>query len=204
MVCPDHPHPGTGMQRLIASMAVAAILASACGASRATLPAGIPGTVSPSTTPELASPTATPSASQANGSGNPLATPTPPASHDPANMTPPPQLPHGFSGVILHGGDCFDMDGWRMGNTPDCDLYLDQNLVLAPVNGAVIASKGVEMPPSLFDCREADLVPSPVAPELNSYLCLRTNQGVYGFLVQREDRPTAPAGRIVIDYWLYK
>ena len=205
------PASRTGMHRLIAPIAVAGILASGCGATATVTPTTVASDTalsSASATATMLTPTSTPTStpsstdSGAAGSGHASASPT--ATVDPVDQTAPPQLPKGFSGVVLGAGECFDMDAWAIGQGPNCDLQIDDKLVMHPVSGAVIASKSQRSAPSLFDCRSVDLATAPVAPDLNSYLCLRTSQGTYGFVVQREDRPTAPSGRIVIDYWLYK
>jgi hypothetical protein len=197
--------------RLIAPIAVAGILASGCGATATVAPTtvasdtALPSASATATTlTPTATPTSTPSStgSGAAGSGDVSASPT--ATVDPVDRTAPPKLPKGSAGVVLKAGECFDMDDWVIGPGPNCDLQIDDKLVMHPVSGAIIASKSQRSAPSLFDCRSADLETAPVAPDLNSYLCLRTSQGTYGFVVQREDRPTAPSGRIVIDYWLYK
>ena len=204
----------TGMHRLIAPIAIAGILASGCGGSATTNP----GTAGTSGTPSLGpavtgTPKAVSSARSTSGAGKASPTPARPASLAPGDRTAPPTLPRGHVNVIVHEGDCFDLDAWAI--TPvapgatakmpsGCDLHLNDSLFLEPVNGAVIAAKGRKTKPTLFDCQAADLGATLVAPDLDSYLCLRTNARTYGFVVEREDRPTAPAGRIVIDFWLYK
>jgi hypothetical protein len=209
------------MQRLIAPIAMAGILASGCGAAATATPTATT-TALPTDTPSLAAtatatatpaPTADASGSAAASgslvaSGSAVASATAGPTLEPGNQTPPPKLPKGNAGVILKVGDCFDMDAWVVtaGPTPGltCDLRLNDDLFMEPVNAARLAGKSQATTPTLFDCQAADLGRAPVAPGLNTYLCLRTNAGAIGFVVQREDRPTAPEGRIIVDYWLYK
>jgi hypothetical protein len=192
------PAPWTGVQRLIAPIALAGVLASGCGTASATVPILLSGSALPSDT-------ASPSPSVEASPSSPAATPSPTVapSHNPADLTAPPNLPHGYHGVIIGAGECFDLDEMDKLSDSGCDLYLDDTLVINPRNGTVMAQQGQLLPPSLFECRAAAMVSSPIAPRLDSYMCLKTSQARYGFLVQREDKPTAPPGRIVIDYWLY-
>jgi hypothetical protein len=121
-----------------------------------------------------------------------------------ADVFAPPELPPGYTGVIFKIGDCFDMDMWGMVHDARCDLRLDANRIVTPVNGAFLSGHGRLAAPSRNACLAEGLLAQPAAPNTNIYLCAKTNQGLYGFFVQRADTPFAPAGRMVFDYWIFR
>jgi hypothetical protein len=121
-----------------------------------------------------------------------------------ADLFAPNNLPPGYTGVIFKVGDCFDMDLWGMVHDARCDLRLDANLIVTPLNGALISGHGRLAAPSLHACQADPLLANHLAPNSNIYLCVRTNQGAYGFFVQRPDTPFAEGPRMIFDYWLFK
>jgi hypothetical protein len=121
-----------------------------------------------------------------------------------ADMFAPNPLGPGYTGVIFKVGDCFDMDLWGMVHDHRCDFRLDANLIVTPVNDALISNHGRQAAPSLHTCQADQLLANPVAPNTNIYLCVRTNLGIYGFFVQRQDTPFADGPRMIFDYWIFK
>jgi hypothetical protein len=174
-----------------ATTVMAVLLAAGCASSAATVSPGATSsaaTVSPATTAIGATPS--PAAS-------PAASPT--------DATAPSPLPFGYTGLIFNEGDCWDMDTGAMVADASCDFRLDQVLIMTPQNGALISGSGLPAAPSLAACMaDPGLLPDRLAPNTDIYLCTRTNQGVYGFVVERHDAPGAPSTRLILDYWLYK
>jgi hypothetical protein len=174
--------------RAALSTAVAVLLVAGCQSSGAT--------ASPSASAASLAPTPTPSASPTIG-------PSP----SPTEAIAPSPLPLGYTGLIWNEGECWDMDSGAMVAVADasCDFRLDHILTVVPRNGALISGHGRFDPPSLATCTaDAGLLPDLLAPNGGIYLCTKTSQGTYGFIIQRIDAPGAPMTRLILDYWLYK
>jgi hypothetical protein len=160
----------------------------------------VPPAAAPTQQPTVAPPTATATRQPTIPAQNA----PPPTSAALLDAQPPNMLGPGYTGVIFNIGDCFDMDQWGMVHDGRCDFRLDPNLIITPVNGALLSGHGRMAAPSLATCRGDALLAAPLAPNSNIYLCARTNLGAYGFIVQRPDSPFAPAGRMIFDYWIYR
>jgi len=176
--------------RAVALVGVFALAVSACTSSTATA-----SPVPPSATPAA---TATPT---------PSPSPTEEPSVTPADVTPPASLGIANSRLIFVEGQCWDLDMYGMvdPSDPRCDIRLDPVLIFQPMNGALISGSGRLEAPSLATCMaDSGLLPDRLAPNTDIYLCLKTNEDAYGFVVQRPDAPGAPLNRLIVDYWLYK
>ena len=51
------------------------------------------------------------------------------------------------------------------------------------------------------DCMSPDLLPDPIAPNSDLYLCLQTSEGTYGFFVMRDFQYTLD--RLIFDLYLF-
>jgi hypothetical protein len=176
--------------RVVALLGALAVAASACTSSAATA-----SPVPPSATPAA---TATPA---------PSSSATVEPSVTPADVTPPADLGIAHTRLIFVEGQCWDLDMYGMVDPADprCDIRLDPVLIFQPMNGALVSGNGLLTAPSLATCMaDSGLLPDRLAPNTDIYLCLKTNEDVYGFVVQRPDAPGAPLNRLIVDYWLYK
>lgn len=154
--------------------------------------------VPPTDTPEpLAPPTDTP---------EPLLPPT--DTPIPLDPTAPSPLPMTHTGIILNDGECYDLDD---GNAPyvldaDCDILKVPPQILRPQNGALLSGYADLTPPSLSDCMGKDFDAGDLSPNTDLYICFLSDEGHYGFFVQRSDG--APfeisAHRVIFDWWVYE
>jgi hypothetical protein len=120
----------------------------------------------------------------------------------------PSPLPAANTGIILKEGECYDLD---TGDAPyvldaDCDVLMVPIQILRPQNGAMLCGHATFDPPSLAQCQTAAYDAGDLAPNTDLYICFRSNEGRYGFLVQRHDgAPFAVAStRLVLDWWVYR
>jgi hypothetical protein len=176
--------------RALALLGALALAVSACTSSGATA-----SPVPPSATPA------------ATASPTPSPLPTEEPSVTLADVTPPANLGIAHTGLIFVEGQCWDLDMYGMvdPSDPRCDIRLDPVLIFQPMNGALVSGSGRLEAPSLATCMaDSGLLPDRLAPNTDIYLCLKTNEDVYGFVVQRPDAPGAPLNRLIVDYWLYK
>lgn len=132
----------------------------------------------------------------------PTDTPAPPP-----DVTAPSPIPASHTGIILANGECYDLD---TGNAPyvmgpQCDVLLVHPQILRPQNGAMLSGHATLDAPSRTECESAIYEAGDLAPNTDLYICFRTNEGSYGFLVQRTDgAPFAISSqRLVFDWWLY-
>jgi hypothetical protein len=162
------------------------ILALACG---------IPSTPEP------------PTATTAPPTDTPLPVPTPTDTPIPDPTAPSP-LPMTHTGIILNDDECFDLDD---GASPyvldaDCDILLVYPQILRPQNGAQLSGQATFEAPSRGDCAAAVFDPGDLAPNTDLYICFLSDEGHYGFIVQRPDG--APfdiaSHRLVFDWWVYE
>jgi hypothetical protein len=161
-----------------------------------------------------------------------FATPTPPADTPilPTDTVPPPPtntvpalppptdtpipdvnapdpLPMTHPGIILDDGECYDLDN---GHAPhmldaDCDILLVYPQILRPQNGAQLCGHATLTPPSRGDCEAAAFDSGDLAPNTDLYICFLSDEGHYGFIVQRPDGAPfeTSSHRLVLDWWVY-
>jgi len=125
----------------------------------------------------------------------------------PPDATAPSPLPASHTGIILNDGECYDLDD---GNAPyvldaDCDILLVYPLILRPQNGAQLSGYADLTPPSLGTCMGKAFDAGDLAPNTDLYICFHTDEGNYGFIVQRPDGAPfeVSSHRLVFDWWLY-
>jgi len=180
------------------------LLILACGPATSTPEPRIPPTdtpeplVPPTDTPEpLIPPTDTP---------EPLMPPT--DTPIPPDPTAPSPLPMTHTGIILNDGECYDLDN---GDVPfvldaDCDILKVPPQILRPQNGALLSGHADLTPPSLSDCMGKAFDAGDLSPNTDLYICFLSDEGHYGFFVQRPDG--APfeisAHRVIFDWWVYE
>lgn len=104
-----------------------------------------------------------------------------------------------FSSMYISTGMCYDMDVLFHTTDASCDVYLDSNSVLNPRNGGLFSGYATLMPPSLNQCKAAQLSADPIAPNSDLYMCFKTNLGKYGFFVARQ----MDANGIVFDAYVF-
>jgi len=179
----------------LAAYTVEAALTQAVQPPTVTLP---PPTEPP---PPPDTPTATPTTTQ-------VVTPPPPpvtATSTPEEVAPDP-LPMTHTGVILNVGECFDFDTGQV-SLPDqrCDLWLDANINLHEINGALLSGYATFEPPSRSHCATARHDPGydVSAVQTDLYMCVTSSEGRLGFMVAREYRGSVPYTGIVFDYWVF-
>jgi hypothetical protein len=133
--------------------------------------------------------------------------PTPTATPIPPDVTPPSPLPASHTGIILNDDECYDLDS---GDAPyvrddDCDILLVYPQILRPQNGAQLSGYADATPPSLSTCNAKVYDPGDLGPNTDRYICFFTNEGNYGFIVQRADGAPfdVASHRLVFDWWLY-
>ncbi|NOY99352.1 MAG: hypothetical protein GXP40_09170 [Chloroflexi bacterium] len=156
-------------------------------------------------------------AAQTQLAAQPSVVPPPPAtSPAPTDVSPPPTaapaetapdpLPAFNTGIILYPGDCFDLDTGSVYHnvTADCDYLMVAPFLLRPQNGALLSGYVSFEVPTLSHCQGAQLEAADLSPNSDLYMCARTNAGLYGFLVQRQDAPGAPPDRMIVDYWVFQ
>lgn len=107
-----------------------------------------------------------------------------------------------WSSMAFSRDTCYDMDVLFTADDAAADFCLDGNVILTAVNGAVISGNATLTPPSMLDCRAADLRADPVAPNTDLYICFQTNAGSYGFFVMRADQMLSD-GYIVFDAYVF-
>jgi hypothetical protein len=152
------------------------------------------------------------------GTATPTPAPLPPPSDTPApvptptdtpipDATAPSPLPMTHTGIILNDGECYDLDD---GNAPyvldaDCDILKVYPQILRPQNGALLSGYADLTPPSLSDCMGKVFDAGDLAPNTDLYICFLSDEGHYGFIVQRPDG--APfeisSHRLILDWWVY-
>lgn len=151
--------------------------------------------------------TAQPASTEPPPSDTPVPGPTSTSTPEPDETAPVP-LPASHTGIILQHGECYDLD---TGNAPyvmgpACDMLFSPPYVIQMQNGAQISGYATLTPPSLSHCVGATYEPGDLSPNTDLYLCFRTNEGHYGFIVQRPDG--APfeisSTRLVFDYWVFE
>jgi hypothetical protein len=91
-----------------------------------------------------------------------------------------------FSGMWISNGMCYDMDILFHTTDASCDVLLDNSGTLIPKNGGLFSGYATLTPPSLNQCKAAQLSADPIAPNTNLYMCFKTNLGKYGFFVARK------------------
>ena len=131
----------------------------------------------------------------------------PPTDTSVPDVNAPDPLPISHTGIILDDGECYDLDN---GHAPhvldaDCDILLVYPQILRPQNGAQLCGHATLTAPSLADCEAAAYDPGDLAPNTDLYICFLSDEGHYGFLVQRHDgAPFETAShRLVFDWWVY-
>lgn len=110
------------------------------------------------------------------------AAPPPPAATD---VFAPDPLGPLFSSMYISAGMCYDMDVLFHTTNASCDVYLDSTGLLNPRNGGLFSGYATLTPPSLNQCKAAQLSADPIAPNSDLYMCFKTNLGKYGFFVAR-------------------
>lgn len=141
----------------------------------------------------------------------PTETPPPPSPLPTATSTPeevaPNPLPMTHTGVILNVGECFDFDTGQV-SLPDqrCDLWLDANINLHQINGALLSGYATREPPSRSRCAAARHDPGydVSAVQTDLYMCVTSSEGRLGFMVARQYRGSVPFTGIVFDYWMFR
>jgi hypothetical protein len=91
-----------------------------------------------------------------------------------------------FSSMWISNGMCYDMDILFHTTDASCDVLLDNSSTLVPKNGGLFSGYATLTPPSLNQCKAAQLSPDPIAPNSDLYMCFKTNLGKYGFFVARK------------------
>lgn len=91
-----------------------------------------------------------------------------------------------FSSMWISNGMCYDMDILFHTTDASCDVLLDNNSTLIPKNGGLFSGYATLTPPSLNQCKAAQLSADPIAPNSDLYMCFKTNLGKYGFFVARK------------------
>ncbi len=104
-----------------------------------------------------------------------------------------------YSQMWFANGACYDMDVLFTDSGAACDVYLDANGVLTPRNGGLFSGYATLTPPSLNQCKAAQLSADPIAPNSDLYMCFKTNLGKYGFFVARK----IETGGIVFDAYVF-
>ncbi len=136
---------------------------------------------------EPAAPTET-SAPEAPAATDTSAPPEPTAA--PTDVYAPDPLTPGYTGLIFDFGTCYDFDAYQPASPAGAgtDACLDANGLLTPQNGALMNGYVTFEAPSKNECiaDNGNLLPDPIAPNSDLYMCLRTDQGSYGFMVMRE------------------
>ena len=134
----------------------------------------------------------------------PQATDTPSPPPTPQENAPNP-LPAMNTGIILDNGSCFNFDNGQV-SAPDaqCDAWLMDNGLLRQMNGAKISGYVTFEPPTRSDCASARYDPNDLAMQTDLYMCITSNEGLYGFMVVREYRGGVPSTGIVFDYWVFR
>ncbi len=212
------------MRRLFSLLALLALLALACGATSTLTPAPDVGNAVAQTLTALAvesiltqsAQTVESALTQAALPPPPTQTFTPPpAATDTPTVTPtatpeemaPDPLPAAYTGVILNVGECFDFDTGQV-SLPDqrCDLWLDANINLHQINGALLSGYATFTPPSRSHCVSARHDPGydVSAVQTDLYMCFTSSESRYGFMVAREYRGSIPYSGIVFDYWVFR
>ncbi|MDI6770348.1 MAG: hypothetical protein QMD04_11840 [Anaerolineales bacterium] len=111
------------------------------------------------------------------------AAPPPPTA---ADVFAPDPLGPAWSGMWFANGACYDMDVLFTDSGTACDVYLDSTGLLRPRNGGLFSGYATLTPPSLNQCKAAQLSADPIAPNSDLYMCFKTNLGKYGFFVARQ------------------
>lgn len=129
--------------------------------------------------------------------------PAPTETPDPNTIFAPNPLPAQYTGLIWEYSTCYDFDTFQpvYAADPSADACLAQNPLMTPQNGALMSGQAPLNPPSKGYCINPNLLPDPIAVQTDLYLCLQTNQGVYGFFVAREYQNDL--NRIVFDLYLF-
>ncbi|GAB4503635.1 MAG: hypothetical protein Fur0043_06270 [Anaerolineales bacterium] len=91
-----------------------------------------------------------------------------------------------FSSMYISAGMCYDMDVLFHTTDASCDVFLDSTGLLRPRNGGLFSGYATLTPPSLNQCKAAQLSADPIAPNSDLYMCFKTNLGKYGFFVARQ------------------
>lgn len=141
---------------------------------------------------------------QNNDNNNePTVEPTLEPTVDPYTIFAPDPLGVEYTGFIFDFGTCFDMDNFQpVGvNDPECDFLSDQYGAVTPQNGALISGYATMEPPSFGKCMDADLSPDYLATQTDLYLCFKTSQGSYGFLVGRDYQVNQ--NRLIFDMYIF-
>jgi hypothetical protein len=131
-----------------------------------------------------------------------------PTDTTPPDATAPSPLPVSNTGIILNEGECYDLDN---GSAPyvldgDCDILLVSILTLQPQNGAQLSGYADLSAPSLATCMGKAFDAGDLAPNTDLYICFLSDEGHYGFIVQRPDGAPfdVSSHRLVFDWWLYE
>jgi len=129
----------------------------------------------------------------------PAATDTP----DPNTIYAPDPLGPAYTGLIWDFGTCYDFDAYMpaAAEDPATDACLNASGVITPQNGALMSGQAPMEAPSKGYCINPSLLPDPIAPNSDLYLCLQTNQGVYGFFVMRQYQ--IDLNRLTFDMYLF-
>lgn len=193
------------MRTLRALLVVLTFLAFACGTTSQITPTLDVNVVVTQTlaayTLQAAVASATPSPA-ATSSTMLIGTPIPET--QPEEIAPNP-LPASHAGILLHPGECLDMESGTV-LAPDlhCDVLLLKDALLRGMNLAVISGYAFPEPPSLSECRAARYEGGDLALQTNLYMCVRTSDGYYGFIVGRAYGPGYPPAYVVLDYWVFR
>ena len=157
------------------------------------------GTVTP--TPEPAAPPTDTPAPPATPTDTPTDTPIPDA-------TAPSPLPMTNTGIILNDDECYDLYNGDAPYLPDadCDILLVYPLILRPQNGALLSGHADLAAPSRADCMAKVFDAGDLAPNTDLYICFQSDEGNYGFIVQRPDGAPfdVSSHRLVFDWRVYE
>ena len=135
--------------------------------------------------------------------------PLPTATDTPVpDVTAPSPLSAMYTGIVIADGECYDLDD---GNAPyvldgDCDILLVYPQILRTQNGALLSGHATLDAPSRNDCSAAVFDGGDLAPNTDLYICFKSDEGHYGFIVQRHDGAPfdVASHRLVIDWWVYE
>lgn len=87
----------------------------------------------------------------------------------------------------LNAGTAYDLDNFSVVQDASADFSLDADAWLLQFkNGAVISGYGSTSPYTKGECQSANMSADPLGWQTDLYLCFKTNQGRYGYIVVRE------------------
>ncbi len=134
-----------------------------------------------------------------DASGNTIERGAAPPPAAPTDVFAPDPLGPAWSSMWFASGACYDLDVLFTDSGAACDVYLDSAGTLRPRNGGLFSGYATLTPPSLNQCKAAQLSADPIAPNSDLYMCFKTNLGKYGFFVARQ----IDASGIVFDAYVF-